>query len=228
MNPRESSNQSKATNGTSQPEPFTWHALSGVSGASMAVTMVCGTLSAAFDWQYPKWVPLALALLVVVVADVSIRRSRRAAEFKNPRQWLLWVLNACLVFITAVGGTRLVTPAPAEAAPLVEAAPVAEPTPVAEATQAPSANQEPAVSAQPTAASGRVAVRALATSAGTTAVSVGFEPVEPAAAGTAKAAIASSAVASRAASAPPKAVPAQSHASSTSGFRRLGELSLNY
>jgi len=91
------------------PEPFTWGTLAGIGGASAAVTTISGTLSAAFNWQYPGWVPLALALLIVIVADFSVRRTERAKSLKNPQSWLLWLLNACLVFMTAVGGSRLIT-----------------------------------------------------------------------------------------------------------------------
>lgn len=90
------------------PEPFTWGTLAGIGGASAAVTTVSGALSAAFNWQYPGWVPLALALLIVIVADFSVRRTERAKSLKNPQSWLLWLLNACLVFMTAVGGSRLI------------------------------------------------------------------------------------------------------------------------
>ena len=112
MNPITSEATATATETTlapsAAPEPFTWGALAGVGGASAAVTTISGTLAAAFDWQYPKWLPLLLALVIVVVADFSVRRKDRAQALKNPLSWLLWTMNACLVFMTAVGGTRLV------------------------------------------------------------------------------------------------------------------------
>jgi hypothetical protein len=92
-----------------EPQAFTWSALGGISGAAMAVTVVSGTLSTAFDWQYPRWLPLLIALVVVVLADVAPSRERLSAVFRNPFRPVLWGLNACIAFMTAVGGTHLVT-----------------------------------------------------------------------------------------------------------------------
>jgi hypothetical protein len=90
---------------------FSWGALAGLTGASTAVTVITGTLSAAFSWKYPTWVPFGVAFVIVASADVTLMRDRRAARMNRIRP-VLWLLNTCLVFTTAVGGAHLATARP--------------------------------------------------------------------------------------------------------------------
>jgi hypothetical protein len=88
-------------------EFFTWRSAGGVMGAATIVTTVSGTLSQAFGWLYPAWFPLLLAFLVVALGDGYLRR-RHLRQW--PRRAILWFANACLVYMTAIGATKAVTP----------------------------------------------------------------------------------------------------------------------
>jgi hypothetical protein len=74
------------------------------------VSITTGALAQAFEWQYPSWFPLLVAVLIVVLVDIAVQtRTRKRGWFTVDRP-VLWLLNSCLVFVTAVGGTRLMTP----------------------------------------------------------------------------------------------------------------------
>lgn len=90
--------------------PFTWGGLAGVGGASVAVTTITGSLSAAFQWAYPTWLPFVLSLSLVVLADLSVKHPSREHGRRGLVRPVLWLLNGCLVFTTAVGGSRLIVP----------------------------------------------------------------------------------------------------------------------
>jgi hypothetical protein len=95
---------------------YTWSTTLSVAGLASALWVMLGALSSAFTWAYPGWVPLLLALALVIVSDVAQQAAKRVAATQPllPRA-LLWFLNSCLVYTTALGGAHAVQPiSPAE------------------------------------------------------------------------------------------------------------------
>jgi len=79
---------------------FTDQSFFTVAGASAIVFVVCNSIQAAFNFN-PRW----LALLVSeVIALYGTYASRNA---NVPSDYFLSLLNGCLIFCTAVGGTAL-------------------------------------------------------------------------------------------------------------------------
>lgn len=92
---------------------YTWSSTLTVAGMASMLWVVLGTLSSAFSWRYPGWFPLLLALVLVVTGDLVQQSSAKGKREKGPG-WLarspLWMVNACLVYTTTLGGAHAVLP----------------------------------------------------------------------------------------------------------------------
>jgi hypothetical protein len=67
-----------------------------------AVWTVAGALSHAFQWEYPRYFPFALALIFAVIGDF-VAKNKDALVKRS----ILWFLNGCLIYTTAVGGDEV-------------------------------------------------------------------------------------------------------------------------
>ena len=97
---------------------YTWSTTLSVAGLASMLWVTLGTVSSAFAWVYPGWVALLFAVVLVVVSDIAQHAAKRseASQPLLPRM-LLWFVNSCLVYTTALGGTLAVQPVlPAEKA----------------------------------------------------------------------------------------------------------------
>lgn len=80
---------------TSLPDQFfTWPALGTLAGASGATFVITNTLRSAFDWS-PKWLGLAVAQAICVGAAAMLG--------KQGSDYVIAILNGCLVYLSAVG-----------------------------------------------------------------------------------------------------------------------------
>ncbi|MBG0808198.1 hypothetical protein IY145_02110 [Methylosinus sp. H3A] len=73
---------------------FTWAALGTLAGASGATFIVTNTLRSAFDWS-PKWLGLVVAQGICIGGAVALD--------KQGSDYVIAVLNGCLVYLSAVG-----------------------------------------------------------------------------------------------------------------------------
>ncbi len=88
-------------------ELFTWASLGTFTGLTGATVVVTNTAARAFDWS-PRWLGLAIALVLCIGLAVAN---------KSPLvDYLLALLNGCLVYLTAGGasaaGAVVVAPKP--------------------------------------------------------------------------------------------------------------------
>lgn len=81
---------------------FTWGALGTLAGATGATFVVTNALSLAFDFS-PKWLGLAVAEAICLGTVAYIKRLLL--------DWPVAILNGCLVFLSAAGGTGAVNTA---------------------------------------------------------------------------------------------------------------------
>jgi hypothetical protein len=75
-------------------EFFTWAALGTLAGASGATFVITNTLRSVLDWS-PKWLGLVIAQIVCIGAAASLGKS--GSDF------VIAILNGCLVYLSAVG-----------------------------------------------------------------------------------------------------------------------------
>ena len=76
---------------------YTWGSFLSLSVAAGAVWTVAGALSHAFEWEYPRYFPPLLALLFSIAGDFAVK-----SRDPYPKRMLLWVLNGCLIYTTAL------------------------------------------------------------------------------------------------------------------------------
>src|SRR6266700_2121982 len=75
---------------------FTWGALGTLAGATGGTFAVTNALSVAFGFS-PKWLGLAVAEVIGLSTVIFFGELRR--------EWLIAILNGCLVFLSAAGAT---------------------------------------------------------------------------------------------------------------------------
>lgn len=75
-------------------EFFTWAALGTLAGASGATFVITNTLRSALNWS-PKWLGLLVAQIICVGSAVSLG--------KTGSDYIIAILNGCLVYLSAVG-----------------------------------------------------------------------------------------------------------------------------
>ena len=75
---------------------FTWTSLGTLTGLTGATVVVTNTATRAFGWA-PKWLGLAVALALCL--GLAIVKSGALEEY------VLALLNACLVYLTAAGAS---------------------------------------------------------------------------------------------------------------------------
>jgi hypothetical protein len=75
-------------------ELFTWTSLGTFTGLTGATVVVTNTAARAFDWS-PRW--LGLVVAVALCVGVAIARQDTFADY------VLALLNGCLVYLTAAG-----------------------------------------------------------------------------------------------------------------------------
>jgi hypothetical protein len=73
---------------------FTWTALGTLAGASSATFVITSTLRVALDWS-PKWIGLLVAQVICIGASAYLGKS--GSDF------VIAILNGCLVYLSAVG-----------------------------------------------------------------------------------------------------------------------------
>jgi len=71
-----------------------------LAGASAIVFVVCNTLQSALNFN-PRWLALAVA------QAVALYGTHAAQNAIVPSDYFLSVLNGCLIYCTAVGGTAI-------------------------------------------------------------------------------------------------------------------------
>jgi hypothetical protein len=91
-------------------EMFTNESFFSLAGASAIVFVVCNALQRALNFN-PKWLGLALS---EAVAILGVWTAQRATV---PSDYFIAVLNGCLIFCTAAGGTSVVASAQEAAQP---------------------------------------------------------------------------------------------------------------
>jgi hypothetical protein len=75
---------------------FTWASLGTLTGLTGATVVVTNTAARAFDWS-PKWLGLAVAMALCI--GLAVVAKSAAADY------VLALLNGCLVFLTAAGAS---------------------------------------------------------------------------------------------------------------------------
>jgi hypothetical protein len=83
-----------------QSELFTASSFVNLAGASAGVFVVCGALQAALNFN-PRWLALVMSEIVAVF---GMYEAHSAAV---PSDYFIAVLNGCLIYCTAVGGSTL-------------------------------------------------------------------------------------------------------------------------
>jgi hypothetical protein len=85
---------------------FTNESFFSLAGATAIVFVVCNTMQKVFNFN-PKWFALLLAELVAIFGTWS------AARVHVPSDYIIAVLNGCLIYSAAGGGTAIVSSAEA-------------------------------------------------------------------------------------------------------------------
>jgi hypothetical protein len=75
-------------------EFFTWAALGTLAGASGATFVITNTLRSALGWS-PKWLGLAVAQVICIGAAAELGKANS--------DYVIAILNGCLVYLSAVG-----------------------------------------------------------------------------------------------------------------------------
>ncbi len=86
--------------------PDTLLTLSGSATAVWLVTSVLGYLVGARAQQVKKWIGLAVALLLALLGATQL-------EARSPVVWTAAVVNALLIYLTAVGANTILATVPA-------------------------------------------------------------------------------------------------------------------
>jgi hypothetical protein len=79
---------------------FTSESFYSLAGASGMVYVVCNALQAALNFN-PRWLALVLAEVIAVFGTYAAQSAR------VPSDYFVAVLNGCLIYCTAVGGSTL-------------------------------------------------------------------------------------------------------------------------
>ena len=80
-------------------EFYTWSSLGTLAIAAGAVIVASNTLRTLFKIDSP-WIPFAVSLIITAAGAYA------ASKLKTPPDWVLTILNACLLFCTATGAQQ--------------------------------------------------------------------------------------------------------------------------
>jgi len=83
---------------------FTNESFFSLAGATAIVFVVCNTVQRVFNFN-PKWLALLLSEIVAIIGTWS------AARQHVPSDYFIAVLNGCLIYSAAGGGTAVVSSA---------------------------------------------------------------------------------------------------------------------